>query len=99
MKNEVRPADWEGKMVEGNRACAQVRQFILKKFPLARKQDLKNSDALLESGIVDSLGVLDLVNFIEQEFSINVEDEELTPENFQTIDRLAAFVETKAGTH
>jgi acyl carrier protein len=86
----------EGKMVGGNHVCAQVRQFILKKFPLARKQDLKNSDALLESGIVDSLGVLDLVNFIEEEFSINVEDEELTPENFQTIDRLTAFVETKA---
>jgi acyl carrier protein len=83
-------------MTGENHLRARVREFILKKFPLARKQDLKDSDALLESGIVDSLGVLDLVNFIEEGFSINVVDEELTPENFQTIDRMVRFIESKA---
>jgi acyl carrier protein len=39
--------------------------------------------------------VLDLVSFIESEFKVGVSDEELTPENFQTIDRMAAFVEAK----
>jgi acyl carrier protein len=42
--------------------------------------------------------VLDLVSFVEQEFSVHVTDEELVPENFQTIDRIAAFVESKSGT-
>jgi len=79
----------------GNHLNTQVRQFILDKFPLARKQQLQDSDALLESGILDSLGVLDLVAFIEKEFRISVADEELVPENFQTIDRLVAFIQGK----
>lgn len=68
------------------------------KFPLARKQQIKDSDPLLESGVLDSLGVLDLVSFVEQEFSVHVADEELVPENFHTIDRIAAFVESKSST-
>jgi acyl carrier protein len=82
----------------GNRINAQIRTFILEKFPLARKQQIKDSDPLLESGVLDSLGVLDLVSFVEQEFSVHVADDELTPENFQTIDRIAAFIESKSGT-
>jgi acyl carrier protein len=75
---------------------ADVRQFILNKFPLARKQRIRDSDALLESGMLDSLGVLDVVAFIEQEFSISVVDEDLVPENFRTIDRIVAFIQSKA---
>jgi acyl carrier protein len=78
-----------------NHLNAQIREFILEKFPLARKQRLKDTDALLETGILDSLGVLDLVNFIEQKFAIGMSDEDLVPENFQTIERIAAFVASK----
>lgn len=81
-----------------NHATVQIRKFILEKFPLARKQQLKDSDPLLESGVLDSLGVLDLVSYVEQEFSVHVADDELLPENFQTIDRIAAFVESKSGS-
>jgi acyl carrier protein len=80
----------------GNHSNTKIREFILGKFPLARKRQLKDSDALLESGILDSLGVLDLVRFIEQEFSISVADEDLVPDNFQTIDRIAAFIGSRA---
>jgi acyl carrier protein len=83
------------KDVMGKNLHTDVRQFILKKFPLARKQQVKDSDALLESGMVDSQGVLEVVNFIEQEFSITVADDDLVPENFQTIERIAAFVQSK----
>jgi acyl carrier protein len=82
----------------GSHLNAQIRKFILDKFPLARKQRIQDSDPLLESGVLDSLGVLDLVSFVEQEYSVNVADDELTPENFQTIDRIAAFIESKSGT-
>jgi acyl carrier protein len=78
-----------------NNINTDVREFILKKFPLARKRQVRDSDALLEGGLLDSQGVLEVVAFIEQRFSINVEDEELTPENFQNIDRIAAFVQSK----
>ena len=80
----------------GNHLSLQIRKFILDKFPLARKQQIKDSDPLLESGVLDSLGVLDLVSFVEQEFSVHVADEELVPENFQTIDRIAVFIQRKS---
>ncbi len=75
-----------------------IRDFLLEKFPLARKQELKESENLLEGGILDSLGVLDVVAFLEGEFGISVTDEELVPENFQSLERLAAFVQSKGGT-
>lgn len=80
----------------GNHLNTEIRQFILEKFPLARRQKFTDSDALLESGILDSLGVLDLVTFLEQKFSIRVADDELVPENFQSIDTLSAFVQRKS---
>lgn len=79
----------------GNHYNTEIREFILEKFPLARKQHVKDTDALLETGILDSLGVLDLVTFIEQKFSVVVTDDELVPENFQTIEYIAAFVGSK----
>jgi acyl carrier protein len=79
----------------GNQLNSEIREFILEKFPLARKQQLKDSDALLETGILDSLGVLDLVTFLEQQFSITVADDELVPENFQTVERIVAFVKRR----
>jgi acyl carrier protein len=85
-------------MTEVGLVSERIRGFILEKFPLARKQGLKSSDPLLESGILDSLGVLDVVGFVEHEFSIHVDDDELVPENFQTIESLVAFVQKK-GNH
>jgi len=73
----------------------QITDFILKKFPLARKRGVKESDLLLETGILDSMGVLEVVQFIEQEFRIQVLDEELVPENFQSIGRLVSFLQNK----
>jgi acyl carrier protein len=72
-----------------------VRNFVLKQFPLARKQQIKDSDALLESGMLDSQGVLEVVGFIEREFSVTVADDDLVPENFQTIDTIAGFIAAK----
>jgi acyl carrier protein len=74
---------------------SDLRQFILKRFPLARKQQVKNSDALLESGMLDSLGILEVVAFMEQTFSVTISDEDLIPDNFLTIERMAAFVRQK----
>ncbi len=72
--------------------AVSVRKFILKQFPLARHHQVKDSDPLLESGILDSLGVLEVVAFIEQEYSIHVSDDDLVLENFRSIDRIAAFI-------
>jgi acyl carrier protein len=79
----------------GPDVATEVRNFVLGFFPLARKKHINNSDALLESGLVDSQGVLEVVSYIERRFSATVEDHELVPENFQTIDCIAAFVRKK----
>lgn len=73
----------------------KIRAFILDRFPLARKKGIANDSLLLQSGIVDSLGILELVGFMEREFGVRIEDEELLPENFSTIDALAAFLISK----
>ena len=73
----------------------RIRAFLLEKFPLARKRGVTFQDNLLESGILDSLGILDLVAFVEQNFGIVLNDDELVPDNFQSIERLGAFVQSK----
>jgi acyl carrier protein len=77
---------------ENTNATSRIREFVLQKFPLARKRKVANGDNLLESGIIDSLGVLDLVAFLQQEFAVAVSDDDLTPENFQNIECMAKFV-------
>ena len=72
-----------------------VRQFITGQFSQARARTLADDDSLLESGIVDSLGVLDIVSFVESEFGISVADEDLIRENFGSIGRIAAYIEAK----
>lgn len=74
-----------------------IRRFIVDTFPLARTQRIGIDDRLLETGIVDSLGVLSLVGYLEGQYNVTIEDDDLVPENFQTIGRLAAFVQSKAG--
>ena len=73
----------------------RVREFVLKQFPLARKGGVKPDDRWLETGLIDSLGILDLVRFLEMEFSLHVSDEELSPENFQSLAAVASFVDAK----
>ncbi|NEP60425.1 MAG: acyl carrier protein [Symploca sp. SIO2G7] len=84
---------------ETKEISSQVKQFILDTFPRARQQSLVEDDALLGSNLVDSLGVLDLVAFVETEFQITVCDDELVPENFQTIQCITNFVKAKLNSH
>ena len=73
----------------------RIRAFILERFPLARQAPPGDTDPLLASGLVDSLGILELVNFISEGFGITVTDEDLQPENFDSIRNLVAFVERR----
>lgn len=72
-----------------------IRAFVLERFPLARQRSVGNKDSLLESGILDSLGILEVVTFVEREFSITVNDDELQPENFSSIASMGAYVGQK----
>jgi acyl carrier protein len=91
----------ETAMSEGTPTHADVsdalRRFLREHFPVARQTDLSDDAPLLDSGIVDSLGILELVNFVTETFGVAVSDEDLQPENFSSIRRLALFVERRCG--
>jgi acyl carrier protein len=73
----------------------RIREFIIKQFPLAKKQEFEASQNWLESGLIDSLGILDVVHFLETDFSVQISDDELLPENFQSLEAVCAFVRRK----
>jgi acyl carrier protein len=82
-------------MTEAQTIEDRVLDFVLRQFPLARKNGLKSGERWLESGLIDSLGILELVRFLEEECKVQVTDEELLPDNFQSLDAVAAFVRGK----
>ena len=69
-----------------------IRDFIREHFPIAKRRSIGDGDSLLASGIVDSLGVLEVVQFIEEEFRITLSDDAMLSENFETIAAIADFV-------
>ena len=73
----------------------KVRKFITENFYVADKDALTDDASLLDRGIIDSTGVLEVVAFLESEFGITVDDSELLPENLDAIGRIAALVEKK----
>ncbi|HBC46061.1 MAG TPA: acyl carrier protein [candidate division Zixibacteria bacterium] len=58
-------------------------------------EELADSDSLLNKGIIDSTGVLELVGFLEESFNIQVEDAELVPENLDSVNNLVNYIEKK----
>lgn len=73
---------------------AKVRAFVTSNFYVG-SQGIGDDDSLVDSGIVDSTGVLELIVFLEEEFGIEVADGEVVSENLGSIARAAAFVERK----
>ena len=72
-----------------------IREFIIENFLFGEANGLKDDTSFLEEGIVDSTGILELVTYLEDEFSITVEDEELIPENLDSIDNVANYMQRK----
>jgi acyl carrier protein len=73
----------------------KIRTFVVENFLFGNNQNLEDTTSFLEEGIIDSTGVLELVGFIEEEFSIIVEDEELIPENLDSIYNVTAYLGKK----
>ena len=74
-----------------------VKEFVEKEF-LARR-DVKTvsvDDSLLDSGLIDSTGIFEIVAFLESQFKVEVADEDIVPENFETIADIVAFVNSKS---
>jgi len=72
-----------------------IKTFIVENFLFGSEDGLKDETSFLEEGIIDSTGILELVTFLEEEFSITIEDEELVPENLDSINNVTTFLERK----
>lgn len=80
-------------IAEGADREAAIRAFIADNFPLGGDVDsLDGTTSLLEAGVIDSTGVLELIGFVEETYGISVPDEDLLPENFDSIDNVLQYV-------
>ena len=70
----------------------KLKEFIVETYLFGQDSDLPSSDSLLKKGIIDSTGVIELIDFIETTFQVKVEDEEILPENLDSIDRAARYI-------
>ena len=71
---------------------ARIRRFIVESFFV---DDFSDEDSFLRNGVIDSLGMLELITFLEKEFGIKITDAELVPENLDSLDNLSRFIERK----
>lgn len=73
----------------------KVSSYLSEAKGLPQDFELRPETQLLQSGLIDSLGMVDLVAYLEESFSIEVDDDDMVPENFETVAAISAFVERK----
>jgi acyl carrier protein len=74
---------------------SQIRQFIVSNYYVPDPGALSDGASLLESGIIDSTGVIEVISFIEETFKVTVDDAEMIPENLDSIAKIDAYVSRK----
>ena len=83
-------------MIDDVSTASEIRTFLATNFPLG--EDARGIDGaapLLEAGILDSTGVLELVDFLQDQFKVTIADDELLPENLNSIDNIVRFLGEK----
>ena len=73
----------------------QVRQFITTNFYVPDPRALEDETSFLDTGIIDSTGVLELVSFLQEQFGIVLEDGEIVPENLDTVGNIVNLIQRK----
>lgn len=75
-----------------------IRTFILESVLAGSKTNgIADDDSFMDKGIIDSTGILELVAFIQDTFKIEVRDDELVPDNFDSVEKLSRYISRKAG--
>jgi acyl carrier protein len=73
-----------------------LKQFITDNYLMASGfERIEENDSFMERGLIDSTGILELLEFVEETFTIRIEDEEVVPENLDSLERLTSFIESK----
>lgn len=76
----------------------KVRAYILENYLFSEDPaELDDGDSFLDKGIIDSTGILEVIYFLEDDFGVNVEDDEMIPENLDSVNNIVAFVNKKKG--
>lgn len=75
----------------------KIRNYILENYLFSNDQSmLKNTDSFLQTGILDSTGILEVIHFLEDDFGVVVDDEEMVPENLDSVNNLVAYITRKS---
>jgi len=75
--------------------AGEVRGFVVANYLLGRDDGFTNDDSFLELGIIDSTGILELISYLENTYAIEVTDDELNPDNLDSINRITAYLARK----
>lgn len=78
-----------------NALSETVRSFIIDNFLFGNADDLTDEMSFIDEGIIDSTGILELVGFLEETFSIRIEDQDLIPENFDSVNNIQQYLDRK----
>lgn len=78
-----------------NELKTKIKAFVVENYLFGEDGDLKDDTSFLDEGIIDSTGILELVSYLEEEFDISVEDEDLIPENLDSIDNVVGYLQKK----
>lgn len=74
-----------------------IRSYIIENFLFGEDSDLRADTSFLDAGIIDSTGILELITHLEETYAIHIEDEEMVPENLDSLERVARFLTAKRG--
>jgi len=75
--------------------ASEVRDFVITSFLFGKADRLTDDDSLLDNGVIDSTGVLELVSFVQDRFDIEIESDEIIPANLDSIHNLVEFIGRK----
>jgi len=73
----------------------EVRSFVVSNYLLGKEEGLENDDSFQEQGIIDSTGILELVSHLERTYGIEILDEDLNPDNLDSVNKIAAYLTRK----
>jgi acyl carrier protein len=81
-----------------NNITEEIRTFVTDNFLFGQADGLSDDTSFLENGIIDSTSLLELIAFIERTYGIRLDDEELIPDNLDSLRKISLFTERKLGT-
>ena len=72
-----------------------IREYLIKHGAAIDVEDLTDNESLLEAGVIDSASMVDLIAFLERDYGIIIDEDDMMPENFDSIDAITAYINSK----